>query len=272
MSKNQNQSHFCNNCGKQGHLYVQCKKPITSSGIIAFRKSKEENKYEYLMICRKDSLGFIDFLRGKYPLYDKQYILNLVNEMTLSEKKQLLELDFKTLWKNLWGDMVGLQYRGEEKGACDKFIQIKRGIQLTGDSSYNLESLIHESTTSWDTPEWGFPKGRRNYQENDISCGLREFEEETGYSKKSIHIIKNLAPYEEIFAGSNLKSYKHIYFIGFMKNPNTPKLDFQASEVSQLKWLDIHECLKKIREYNLEKKEIIKNVNKMLETNRLRSS
>ena len=67
--------------------------------------------------------------------------------MTIGEKKQLLELDFKKLWKNLWGDMVGLQYRGEERGAYDKFTQIKRGIQLTGDSSYNLESLINESNS-----------------------------------------------------------------------------------------------------------------------------
>ena len=112
--------------------------------------------------------------------------------------------------------------------------------------------------------QWGFPKGRRNYQENDINCGLREFEEETGYSKKSIHIIKNLTPYEEIFVGSNFKSYKHIYFIGFMKNPNQPKLDFQISEVSQLKWFTLDECLTKIRPYNLERIRLIKNVNKVL--------
>ena len=68
---------FCNNCGKQGHLYVQCKKPIISSGIIAFRNNENNSGYVYLMICRKDSLGYIDFLRGKYPLYNKDYILTL---------------------------------------------------------------------------------------------------------------------------------------------------------------------------------------------------
>ena len=29
---------FCNNCGKTGHLYHACKKPITSSGIICINK------------------------------------------------------------------------------------------------------------------------------------------------------------------------------------------------------------------------------------------
>ena len=28
---------FCNNCGKLGHLFHQCKVPITSIGIIALR-------------------------------------------------------------------------------------------------------------------------------------------------------------------------------------------------------------------------------------------
>ena len=67
--------NYCNNCGKQGHLYHQCKLPITSNGIIAFRINN--NNIEYLMICRKDSLGYIDLLRGKYNLYDKNYLLEI---------------------------------------------------------------------------------------------------------------------------------------------------------------------------------------------------
>ena len=40
---------FCNNCGKNGHVFHQCKQPITSIGIIAFRYNIN-NKLEYLMI------------------------------------------------------------------------------------------------------------------------------------------------------------------------------------------------------------------------------
>ena len=152
---------FCNNCGKQGHIFNQCKRPITSSGIIAFRKRKNTNKMEYLMICRKDSLGYIDFLRGKYPLYNKQYILTLINEMTLQEKNNIREEHFDILWKKLWGDFVGLQYRGEEKNAKDKFLQIIRGIKICNTEGYNLESLIKESDTAWTTPEWGFQRQKK---------------------------------------------------------------------------------------------------------------
>ena len=62
-------SQNCSNCGKNGHLFQQCKYPITSVGIIGFRKVNEE--FEYLMIRRKDTIGYIEFIRGKYPLNNK---------------------------------------------------------------------------------------------------------------------------------------------------------------------------------------------------------
>ena len=34
---------FCNNCGKLGHLFHQCKVPITSIGIIPIRITKKVN-------------------------------------------------------------------------------------------------------------------------------------------------------------------------------------------------------------------------------------
>ena len=85
-------TNFCNNCGRVGHLFHQCKNPITSIGIICFRKNND--KLEYLLIKRKDSLGYVDFMRGKYPLYNKRYLLNIINEMTLEEKHNLLTNTF----------------------------------------------------------------------------------------------------------------------------------------------------------------------------------
>ena len=63
MSKAYN---FCNNCGKTGHAFHQCKHPITSIGIITFRANTEG--IQYLLIRRKDSLGYVDFMRGKISL------------------------------------------------------------------------------------------------------------------------------------------------------------------------------------------------------------
>ena len=40
--------------------------------------------------------------------------------------------------------------------------------------------------------------------------------------------------------------------------------EFQRSEVSDIAWLSYEECLEKLRPYNLEKKEIITNINNIL--------
>jgi len=59
--------NFCNNCGKNGHIFQNCKHPITSIGLICFRMY--DNNIQYLMIKRKHSLGFVEFMRGKYPVF-----------------------------------------------------------------------------------------------------------------------------------------------------------------------------------------------------------
>jgi 8-oxo-dGTP pyrophosphatase MutT (NUDIX family) len=53
-------------------------------------------------------------------------------------------------------------------------------------------------------PEWGFPKGRRNYNEKDIDCALREFSEETGYSKYSLKNIENIQQFRRNIYGVQL--------------------------------------------------------------------
>jgi hypothetical protein len=47
--------------------------------------------------------------------------------------------------------------------------------------------------------------------------------------------------------------------------------NFQITEVSKLEWKTIDECLEAIRPYNLEKKELISNINKVLQEYRLYS-
>ena len=245
-----------------GHSYNQCCKPITSLGMVAFNKLLDKDCLKYLLICRKDSLGYVEFMRGKYPLYNQEYIQNIINEMTIQEKANLLTKDFNSLWKELWGDYYGVQYKTEEKSASEKFYQVKEGIHLFDENFFNLEQLIQNSNTSWTEPEWGFPKGRRNYNENDLTSALREFGEETGISKHKIHVVKNFIPFEEIFTGSNFKSYKHKYFIA---HTNCNELtNYQKSEVSKIKWMSLEEASKAIRPYNLERIDLLKDIDKVL--------
>lgn len=249
---------ICNNCGKNGHLYHQCKLPITSYGIILCRSSL--NGLEYLMIRRKDSFGYIDFIRGKYSPYNIYQIKNIINEMSNTEKTRILTESFETLWVDMWGDTVNNQYTNEEQLSSKKMDIIKNA---------GLNDLINESKTNWMETEWEFPKGRRNYKEKDLECALREFEEETGISSLKISVIENILPFEEIFIGTNHKAYKHKYFLAYMSENDECLNNFQKTEVSKLEWKTIDNCLKSIRPYSLEKKELISNINKVLVEYRL---
>ena len=42
------QKYLCNNCGNNGHLFYNCKKPITSLGMLCYRL--KENEIQYLLI------------------------------------------------------------------------------------------------------------------------------------------------------------------------------------------------------------------------------
>jgi 8-oxo-dGTP pyrophosphatase MutT (NUDIX family) len=266
MNKNIN---ICNNCGKQGHMFHQCKLPITSYGIIAFRAKSEEP--EFLMIRRKDSFGYIDFIRGKYSPYNLAQLNIMIDEMSLDEKQRILTFPFETLWGEMWDDPT-IQYKNEEYSSKKKLECLKDGVVYDGTNKLTLKEIVEMSKTKWRETEWEFPKGRRSQKEKDLECALREFEEETGIPKTDIIIIENILPFEEIFIGSNHKSYKHKYFLAFMPNSNDISLNnFQKSEVSKLEWKNVDNCLESIRPYNLEKKELIKNINKVLLEYRLYS-
>ena len=265
MNKNLN---ICNNCGKQGHLFHQCKLPITSYGIILFRPSLKG--IQFLMIRRKDSFGYIDFIRGKYSPYNIFQIQNIINEMAMHEKERILNETFDNLWKKMWCETTNIQYKNEEFASAKKFDLIRKGITIN-ENIITLDEIIDKSSTDWNETEWEFPKGRRNNKEKDLDCALREFEEETGISQNKITVIENVLPFEEIFIGTNHKSYKHKYFLAYMNETEDILTNYQVTEVSKLEWKTIDECLESIRPYNLEKKKLISNINKVLQEYRLYS-
>jgi 8-oxo-dGTP pyrophosphatase MutT (NUDIX family) len=261
-------TNICNNCGKQGHLFHQCKLPITSYGVIVFRPSIDG--IQFLMIRRKDSFGYIDFIRGKYSPYNIYQIQNIVNEMSVSEKERILTESFDSLWRQMWGDDLSKQYKAEEQITSKKFELIRTGVNVNNEL-ITLKDLVDNSPTRWEETEWEFPKGRRNFKEKDLECAMREFEEETGIISSKLCIIENVLPFEETFIGTNHKSYKHKFFLAYMNETEEYLSNFQVTEVSKLEWKTLNKCLEAIRPYNLEKKELIININKVLQEYRLYS-
>jgi 8-oxo-dGTP pyrophosphatase MutT (NUDIX family) len=254
----------CSNCGMNGHIFRNCISPVTSYGIIAIKglnrdiyhtnkthiTGKDSNSIKYLLIQRKDSLSFVEFIRGKYQPHQLEYIGTLLKGMTILEHEKLRTMQFDKLWESVWGE-ASKTHRSDFENSEKKY-------QLISDK---IGELLDIYNTNWKEAEWGFPKGRRNTRESDIGCAIREFQEETNLKRGEFHLVQNTMPISETFFGSNNVHYCHKYYIGVcndnidvIMNKNNPHM---TREIGDIRWLTLEEALSKIRPDNIEKREII---------------
>ena len=252
----------CNNCGKRGHMYKDCKLPIISCGNIIYRNDNKKDKV--LMIQRKDSLCYIDFIRGKYDNKNINYIQILIDKCSKTEKENILKKNYSELWKDLWLLPDDFETTDDYLRCMIKFNKIKEGF-IINEKFINIEMIINNSKFNYEDSEWEFPKGRRNMNENDFECAKREFKEETNYDKDDYGIIKNITPFNEEFVGENNIRYRYIYFIGKLKNYNKLlEIDTdnnnQISEIKDIRWLTKEEALDKCRDYHNSRKNLIEKV------------
>ena len=216
MNKN---NIYCYNCGIHGHLHKACHLPIISIGIICFKKNvnfhKLKETIKFIVIRRRYTLGYTNFIRGQYNL-EKNSLLDLINIMTLQEKEKIKLNEFDFLWKDLWMiEDINKNYYNEYEKSKHKFNQ----LNSMSSQEINLDDIIKLSDTNYTEQEWGFPKGRRDKDENDLECGIREFEEETNIKKHEYDLL-DLKPIVEDFMGTDNKKYRNIYYIAEYDNDN----------------------------------------------------
>ena len=256
----------CRNCGINGHLYKDCIHPIMSFGIVCYQID-DINNLKYLMIQRKDSLSFMEFIRGKYNTSDVTYIKQLISSMTYNEKHLLMRKQFDDIWNYAWyqNNASNIKHTSEYTESKYKFDYLNTNNVIQSIIS-NMICMVEQEQ------EWGFPKGRRKLKESDIDCAVREFCEETRLAKGDIEINDNIVPFEEIFYGTNNVLYKHTYYLAKIKNKNTSiEVDQscieQIREVRALQWFDYDEVIKHINSHNVERHQIIEKINDILVKN-----
>ena len=226
----------------QNTLY-SLKQPILSYGVIAF--TKISNKIYYVLINKKNTVGFCDIVKGNYDKSNIVFSLEkIVEVLTKKEVEILLTKNFNDIWRYMWSKPID--------NASKYIFEKNKSI---------LFNILKSKKEYWNETEWEFPKGRKEYQEKELECALREFEEETGISKQHINIIYNINPQEEMYIGTNLNYYKHKYFIGYINYKNINLNKYQIEEVSNLELFDFDTCNLKIRNYHKSKKECLNNVN-----------
>lgn len=215
---------------------------ITSYGILLFHRSKD-GEIKYLLSQRRDTIEYTDYLKGKYLYVHLQKYFSL---MTDDERRRLICYNFDDLWDDLWVDHTNRLYHEMYEKA-----KIKFSANIT-----TMKRLLNKTTSQTNEPRWGFPKGKRNGNEDMIACALREFCEETNLILNYSHIM-SIPPAVEIFKGSNDKMYRTVYYIAQVPEeilpPRIPvdgiRTDTISEEVYNLRWLNATQAEKVLPEY-----------------------
>ena len=258
----------CTNCGLPGHLFRNCASPVTSYGLIAVRYTEDAyctsmfsrapiipNGYaslQVLMIQRRHTLAFVEFIRGKYSTHDDTYLCLLLEGMTQDEHRMMQTMEFDEMWHIVWGESSERRSHRNDYDTSERRYSVIRE---------RLQELIRTHPTAWTEPEWGFPKGRRNPYETDMNCAAREFQEETGLHGGDYAILQNVQPISESFYGCNQVHYCHIYYLAICRSTTEVGMHLESRcmvrEVRDIAWCTMEEAIARIRPDNVEKREVL---------------
>jgi 8-oxo-dGTP pyrophosphatase MutT (NUDIX family) len=216
-----------------------------SYGVIPYCENAENVKV--LLIRRKDSIGIIDFIQGKYN--NMEMLDSLLGQMTKAELSMISSASFEDIWKHIWQHHpYKLRMLGSETD------EIKMRFE---NKSLWLPKVYSILERGWDEPEWGFPKGGKNRNETRQQAALREFIEETGYSQDDVEEIKDIEFKETIHDCG--KTFETRYY-PVQVNSKAVERKHQEKEVSQTRWVTLNEGKVLIRPYHKDRLRILKNV------------
>ena len=217
-----------------------------SYGVILIKIDNDDKKI--LMINRKNSLCYIDFMRGKYKMNNLDYINKLISRMSIDEINNIKTKNFDYLWRTLWNIPEKNNYKTKKEYiiSYNKFTKIKPFI------NYDI---------GFSDSEWEIPKGKKKKNETNKEAACRELEEETNIKSDDYEIVENIVPLIEKFKGEDNNNYTNIYYFGICNNDsniffNKDNQD-QINEIKDLGFLSKEDAIKKIRDYSFSKKQII---------------
>ena len=204
---------------------------------------------KFLMIQRKNSLGYLEFIRGRYNINEPNTIIHLIEQMSPSELADIVNKDFDYLWTNLW-DKNNIRNKNHHKEyiiSKQKFYELRL---------CNIK-LLTNTKTLFNFNEWGFPKGRRESYESDLVCAIREFEEETCYNENKYILLEKCKSIRENLIGTNGIDYAHNYFLTVLLDKNED-YDKSNREIGDVKIMNLNECINITRPYHKNKIKIMK--------------
>lgn len=216
-----------------------------SCGFILVR-FRSHSDVEFLLQCRRDSIPYLMYLQGRHD-GTLEGVRALWSGMTHEEHARLRSGAFRRLFQSA-------------RIHPDLWEQGQRMYQRTVRFLQELDDK-----DGWETPEWGFPKGRKSHaRESERDCALRELLEETGLREEQIRILE-VAPIRERFQGTDKKTYVCDYYVAeAMADPTLRPRPADDPEVSALCWLQADEVCARFRPWEPYRRETLTRVQDIL--------
>lgn len=218
------------------------REPVKSCGILCFLESSIERRdLLVLMVRRKDSLAFVEFLRGKYKPSDPMYVRTLLRGMTREEHTKIKSMGFEELWVDMWKSRPSRNHLQEYQKSRGRFEECKEEVRRFLEENPDVGEV---------EPEWTFPKGRPNRGEDALVCALREFYEESNIPEEEVALLNNGEPMIETYTGTNGIIYQNVFYIGKTRiekislHPDNP---FQNREISGIEWVTPEDGMGRMR-------------------------
>jgi len=225
-------------------------------------------EYQAVLVEGRLTYAFSEFVQGRYERKRLDTVRTLVDQMSLAERHVLASLDFDKIWDYArlrqyhrargWKRGVSsfsqyrAVYRGWKPPRLSKndalFVQRKTKFASSWlnseESSRLLRRLLYEAQ-GVGQERWEFPKGKRHgREESDLSCALREFQEETRIPPSSVRLLPGFARVEMYVHLGVL--YVNTYYLGVLARPiGDPSRRValahhdQVSEVTNVRWMGL---------------------------------
>lgn len=252
-----------------------------SYGVIAYKEDDDPARGPtYCLVRRWHTFAFSDFIQGRYQLEDRDRIYQMFELMTLREKEAIQAApSFSVLWQEYWRGLAGgggskHSFKKEYKMAMHKYDMLVKGYSVSMPLTLGVKvsmtlqlATILANTTFLASPEWGFPKGKRNHKhETPLMCAQRELKEETNLDAAAAPAPQQFV---ESFVGSDGVRYEHIYYLAKCRDANTPLVcdpqnANQTMEIGDIGWFSYDECLQMFREKDYAKKNVLSQVHSII--------
>ncbi len=284
-------TRICLKCGSDGHTSTICKGPVTSFGLIIYTKCSlkgngikcgrmyptaqvacpihikadpsgnvagnecgmnvdDNDSVMFLLVERKDTVGFLNLVQGAYSdssPYKERKVRRYIYELTCNEREMLCKAPFADLWR-----IAGSNKR-DMKRAEKRLAQLK------------IAELLENNPCQFSEADYLMPKGRLRKCETVQQCAIREFAEETGYSRNHVTLLPDMPSYEEQFVGTDGKNYRNVFFVAQIKEDAQVMVRLgtdpqQSKEVRNVGWFTYPQCKRLIRSYHNEKLKMLLDV------------